>query len=77
MMFHRAQDYCNLRFQWEKMSDEEACRRNAERSMLHDLFIAKLNDLCEYMQVNNQDDNGLKNALGEEREVPYDRKNLF
>lgn len=46
----KARDYMELRVQWDRLSPEEMKRRNPERSLLHDAFIADLNTLAEYLE---------------------------
>lgn len=65
--YNKAKDYLALRSKWEEMSVEEVCRRNAERSMLHDMFISDLDALSNYIYEQTQEPVAWRVALGEDR----------
>lgn len=63
----KAQDYMELREQWDRFSPEEIKRRNPERSLLHDVFIADLNTLAEYLEEKTKRTQMWRCKLGDRR----------
>ena len=64
----KARDYVALRRQWNMLSPEELCRRNSERSLLHDLFIDEIDSLAESLKSKTKESTVWRKALGNERE---------
>lgn len=53
-MYQKAEDYITLRRQWKDMSEKEVCRRNSERTALHDSFIFSFQELAGYIEQEKQ-----------------------
>ena len=62
-----ARDYVELREQWDRLLPEEVKRRNSERSLLHDAFIADLNILAEYLEAKTKRTQIWRCELGDSR----------
>lgn len=50
IMCRKAEEYVAIRRQWEHLSVKELCRKNTERSALHDIFMLSLQDLVRHIE---------------------------
>lgn len=50
IMCLKAEEYVAVRRQWEHLSVKELCRKNTERSALHDIFMMTLQELVRHIE---------------------------
>lgn len=65
-------EYAEIRMKWSMMSDQEAVRRNSERTMVNDSLMQRITTILLYLKSNGMDtivDTELINCLNNRKQV--------